>query len=478
MDNVIQKIKIEDIIPSNFYNNSKDLQELAISIKNYGILEPLLLRPKNDKYEIILGNKRYQAAKMVGLSEIPALVKEVDDEVFNQYTLINRLQQKQSQNPVKENQEEYNIPPQPTNNLENQQNNKEINNYKREYNNSYANSNIQSRYNNINKGINSDIVNLSELNKKEERDEQFMNNGQINNNIMNNNLGGTPITNNNSVQEPSFGGRFFPSLEDEPTNMNMGGMGMNSPIAPPNGQDMSKINNTPNNNFIDLTDIVGEKEQQIPQSSPSIENTSALPREGEFIQNNSPEQPLPNISQFSQPQQVINTPLSLNPQVDNIGVSNNMQTIQGNNPINMNQNFSIDNMEELTQDFQPASIVQNQPQYDMSQNIAPISFNQPQPINNIEGISQNDSFKQNIPTPINEISPINNDMSTVSLNPEIPQMTTNSLEEPQQFPQKEVLPVVNTIKSVAASLEQFGYKINIADEDGINSYKITIEVEK
>lgn len=98
MNNVVQNISIADIVPSDFQiqQDSNELKELAASIKKFGILEPILVRPLNGKYEIIIGNKRYVAAKMIGLSSVPALIKNVDDEVFKQYRMITKKEQRRS----------------------------------------------------------------------------------------------------------------------------------------------------------------------------------------------------------------------------------------------------------------------------------------------------------------------------------------------------------------------------------------------
>ena len=67
MDNVVQNISIGDIIPSNFQPTNEEfrkIEELAQLIKQFGLLDPILVRPKNGKYEIVLGIDKYQAAKI------------------------------------------------------------------------------------------------------------------------------------------------------------------------------------------------------------------------------------------------------------------------------------------------------------------------------------------------------------------------------------------------------------------------------
>jgi len=57
----------------------ENLEELAESIKELGILEPLIVRPVEDKYEIVAGHRRFLAAQMVELKEVPCIVKELND---------------------------------------------------------------------------------------------------------------------------------------------------------------------------------------------------------------------------------------------------------------------------------------------------------------------------------------------------------------------------------------------------------------
>ena len=94
-DNVI-KINIDLLLPNPFQPRTKinenSLKELALSIREYGIINPILVRPKNDKYEIIAGERRTRAAKLLNLTEIPAIVKNIDDEKMAEIALIENLQ--------------------------------------------------------------------------------------------------------------------------------------------------------------------------------------------------------------------------------------------------------------------------------------------------------------------------------------------------------------------------------------------------
>ncbi|MGH8856003.1 MAG: ParB/RepB/Spo0J family partition protein, partial [Telluria sp.] len=81
------------------------LSELAASIKTQGIMQPVLVRPLGEgsavPYEIIAGERRYRAAQMAGLDEIPVLVREVDDQSAAAMALIENIQ-REDLNPLEE----------------------------------------------------------------------------------------------------------------------------------------------------------------------------------------------------------------------------------------------------------------------------------------------------------------------------------------------------------------------------------------
>lgn len=89
-------IKIEQL-ESNPYQPRKDfgnLEELAQSIKEKGVIEPLIVRPYQDKYQIICGERRYRASILAGLKEIPCIEKELTDEEMLEIALIENLHRK------------------------------------------------------------------------------------------------------------------------------------------------------------------------------------------------------------------------------------------------------------------------------------------------------------------------------------------------------------------------------------------------
>ena len=77
------------------------LLELSESVKQYGILQPLLVSDKKDYYEIIAGERRWRAAKLAGLKEVPVIVKEFSEQELVEISLIENIQ-REDLNPVEE----------------------------------------------------------------------------------------------------------------------------------------------------------------------------------------------------------------------------------------------------------------------------------------------------------------------------------------------------------------------------------------
>lgn len=87
----ISKIKPNKDQPRKMFDET-ELEELSDSIKQNGILQPLLVRKKGANYEIVAGERRYQAAKLAGLEEVPVVIKDISDEDVFKLALIENLQ--------------------------------------------------------------------------------------------------------------------------------------------------------------------------------------------------------------------------------------------------------------------------------------------------------------------------------------------------------------------------------------------------
>lgn len=96
-ENVLQ-VNIDDIIPNRFQPrlsfDEQGLKELASSIKEHGIIQPLVLRKLGNKYEIIAGERRYKASVMAGLTKVPAVISNIDDNSSAEIALVENIQRR------------------------------------------------------------------------------------------------------------------------------------------------------------------------------------------------------------------------------------------------------------------------------------------------------------------------------------------------------------------------------------------------
>lgn len=101
----VQTMKINEVEPNrdqprkNFDEDA--LLELSDSIKQFGVLQPLLVRKRKDYYEIIAGERRWRAAKLAGVKEVPVIVKEYTDQEILEIGLIENIQ-RENLNPIEE----------------------------------------------------------------------------------------------------------------------------------------------------------------------------------------------------------------------------------------------------------------------------------------------------------------------------------------------------------------------------------------
>lgn len=102
---VEQKIKVSLIEPNRSQPRKQfeeeSLNELAASIRDYGILQPLLVQERDGHYEIIAGERRWRAAKLAGLTEVPALIRDYDKQRRMEIALIENIQ-RSDLNPIEE----------------------------------------------------------------------------------------------------------------------------------------------------------------------------------------------------------------------------------------------------------------------------------------------------------------------------------------------------------------------------------------
>lgn len=98
MDKEVVELYLDDIIPNRFQPrevfNQEALQDLANSIREHGVIQPIIVRKIGDKYEIIAGERRYKASTLAGLTKIPAIIRNLDDKEASKVALLENLQRK------------------------------------------------------------------------------------------------------------------------------------------------------------------------------------------------------------------------------------------------------------------------------------------------------------------------------------------------------------------------------------------------
>ena len=98
LESGVLQVHVEDIIPNRFQPrlnfDEQGLKELADSIREHGIIQPLVLRKLGEKYEIIAGERRYKAAQLVGLTTVPAVIANIDDNKSAEVALVENVQRR------------------------------------------------------------------------------------------------------------------------------------------------------------------------------------------------------------------------------------------------------------------------------------------------------------------------------------------------------------------------------------------------
>ena len=98
LENEIFELSLENIMPNRFQPREifedESLMELAESIKQHGIIQPIIVRKIGDKYEIIAGERRYRASKLAGQKTIPAIIRNIDDKEVAKVALLENLQRR------------------------------------------------------------------------------------------------------------------------------------------------------------------------------------------------------------------------------------------------------------------------------------------------------------------------------------------------------------------------------------------------
>jgi ParB family chromosome partitioning protein len=100
---IIENLKVRDIEPNRNQPRLKfddeALEELATSIKQYGVIQPIIVTKEANFYQIVAGERRWRASKKAGLTEIPAIVREYSDRTNREISLIENIQ-REDLNPI------------------------------------------------------------------------------------------------------------------------------------------------------------------------------------------------------------------------------------------------------------------------------------------------------------------------------------------------------------------------------------------
>jgi ParB family chromosome partitioning protein len=100
---LVQNIKLIDIEPNNSQArkvfNDESIDELAESIKRYGVIQPIIVTKKDNYYQIVAGERRWRASKKAGITEIPAIVRDDDARKNREISLIENIQ-REDLNPI------------------------------------------------------------------------------------------------------------------------------------------------------------------------------------------------------------------------------------------------------------------------------------------------------------------------------------------------------------------------------------------
>lgn len=522
-NNEIKYLKLEDIIPNRLQPRTEfdeeKLNELATSIKQYGIISPLLVRPVGNKYEIIAGERRFKAAKIVGLTRVPVLITNMDDSTSaevavieniqrqdlsaleearsyrklldqgnitqeqlakkigkNQSTIANKMRLLNLCDEVQEALEQNKISERHArsllqlNNIDDQREILEkiikerltvkateslikeriqtvtLDSNKNEIEN---NTPIPSQEKIPTENIyGNDVVNITELNKKElEKENDNMNNNEQN---MQMNSGVFPASPNEQqstpTTTPAFGSRFFPSLEDQEVNVNLANsFGMANDQTAPSSQPMME-------NLVDPQPVA-------PPINPSV-NIPTFVTDSESLTTPASNQ-ISSMNIPPQPDLGTNIPT---PPVSPLAPDNLTTAIPNPNPTGNIIAEPIVNPMASPEPSIPTPITTP---------IPPVS--EPPVAMPTETLGESTMPNDNIPLP----QDLNSFPTPNAVVP--PETPTPAPELPVEEPKKttdNIINAINAIKNLGLSIQAIGYQTSIQEEDTPNTYKITIELNK
>lgn len=497
LEKEIFEISLKDIMPNRFQPREifedSALQELAQSIKEHGVIQPIIVRKVGDKYEIIAGERRFRASQLAGKETIPALVRDIDDKEAAKIALLENLQRKDL-TPIEEAKTYQTIlkldnitQDELAQNLGKSQsavaNKLRLLNLDEEVQTALLNSKISERHARsllpldhekqrelLHKIINERLTvrqvdeEIMKLTGKmpeavpEEGEITMPNNNEmptLNNNILNeasNNL--ESINNNAPTNLNPINQSPMPNISQELNNQppiepinNPNPIPQTAPNQTVNPIPNDNLNIKPiNNNIIPPTPVSNE---------PKVENNSQILT--------TPNNPINQNVQNNVP----NTPANINiPNVNNIPT----------NPTNQNYNIPISNTNAPGEQKDINSQIITPPLPNVNEN--PINNNQnPAPQPPKDNIFDKLRVKPEVATP-----PVSSKEAQVNaIKADIPTVINS---EPNQNPQPaydniyDLRFAINNFRQAIQNTEKFGFKVKSEEIDNPNSYQIIINIEK
>lgn len=497
-NNEVVYLYLDDIIPNRFQPrevfDDQALKELAISIKEHGVIQPIIVRKVENKYEIIAGERRYKASTMAGLTKIPAIIKNLDDKESSKVALIENLQRRDL-TPIEEARTYQKILELEDGMTQEQlahtmgKTQSVVSNKLRllalpdEVQDALLKEKISERHarsllNILNKNnqikmldkIIAEKMTVRELDKeiKEMNEGGSINSGDASmnsgipsfGNMMNNNISQNSVTpsNNNFSNNSSIGTLSFSNSAN--TNVQPQ---INTPLSNPTSVDINQIRQNATDINGPSTPSVGVKELMRDTNEQKEENKfKFVPSFDEFFNKN--KNNMNNTSGVNSNSSLLNNNDNKS-QTNNTGILSpvgNLFNRESGNDIN-----NVNNNSNNTLSFGNTGLSSNSNENNasMANNGGMFRLN-----NNTNNMNSNTPSTSNNSMFGNNFGGLNNNLaSSMSGSP----LNLNGINN-----KKDVAPAINAIKNVIKDLEGKGYKVLIDENDSDNLYQITIKVDK
>ena len=497
-NNEVVYLYLDDIIPNRFQPrevfDDQALKELAISIKEHGVIQPIIVRKVENKYEIIAGERRYKASTMAGLTKIPAIIKNLDDKESSKVALIENLQRRDL-TPIEEARTYQKILELEDGMTQEQlahtmgKTQSVVSNKLRllalpdEVQDALLKEKISERHarsllNILNKNnqikmldkIIAEKMTVRELDKeiKEMNEGGSINSGDASmnsgipsfGNMMNNNISQNSVTpsNNNFSNNSSIGTLSFSNSAN--TNVQPQ---INTPLSNPTSVDINQIRQNATDINGPSTPSVGVKELMRDTNEQKEENKfKFVPSFDEFFNKNKNNKN--NTSGVNSNSSLLNNNDNKS-QTNNTGILSpvgNLFNRESGNDIN-----NVNNNSNNTLSFGNTGLSSNSNENNasMANNGGMFGLN-----NNTNNMNSNTPSTSNNSMFGNNFGGLNNNLaSSMSGSP----LNLNGINN-----KKDVAPAINAIKNVIKDLEGKGYKVLIDENDSDNLYQITIKVDK